>query len=95
MKRIIIKLTGAVAAQAGTKSTTLTLDKDESYADVIQKLGQLFPNLIGLIIDTDGKTMLSSNMFLANGQDYVMVGMWDKIPQDGDTLLIVSPVTGG
>jgi len=95
MKRIIVKLTGAVAAQAGTKSTTLTLDVDATYAEVIHTLGQLFPNLIGLIIDTDGRTMLSSNLFLVNSRDYVMVGMWDQSPQDGDTLLLISPVTGG
>ena len=95
MKRIIVKLTGAVAAQAGTKNTTLTLAEDATYAEVIHTLGLLYPNLIGLIIDADGRTMLSSNLFLVNGHDYVMVGMWDQSPQDGDTLLLVSPVTGG
>jgi molybdopterin converting factor small subunit len=95
MKRIIIKLTGAAASVAATKTAELVMDDSASYAGVIETLSRAYPALVGLIIDRDGKTMLSSNMFLVNGQDFVMVGMWNQIPKDGDVLLLVSPVTGG
>jgi len=95
MKKIMIKLTGAAAALAAVKTAELALEDAGTYADVIETLGSTYPGLIGLVIDRDGKTMLSSNMFLVNSQDYVMVGMWDQSPKDGDTLLLVSPVTGG
>ena len=94
MKRIIIKFTGAAASLA-VKTTELVLDNTATFADVIETLGRTYPGLIGLIIDKDGKTMLSSNMFLVNGQDFVMVGMWDQSPKNGDALLLVSPITGG
>ena len=95
MKKIMIKLTGAAAALAAVKTAELALEDAGTYADVIETLGSTYPGLIGLVIDRDGKTMLSSNMFLANGQDFVMVGMWNQIPKDGDSLLLISPVTGG
>jgi molybdopterin converting factor small subunit len=95
MKRIIIRLTGATASLATVKTAELALEDSATYAEVIETLGRTYPGLIGLIIDQDGKTMLSSNMFLVNGQDYVMVGMWNQSPNDGDTLLLVSPLTGG
>ncbi len=95
MKTITIKLTGAPAALAQTKSVTLSLADDASYSVVIRKLGEQYPALLGLIIDQDGLTMLSSNMFLVNGQDFVMHGMWAQQPRDGDTLTLISPVTGG
>ena len=95
MKRIIIKLTGAAASLAAVKTAELALEDAATYAEVIETLGRTYPGLIGLIIDQDGKTMLSSNIFLVNGQDYVMVGMWNQSPKDGDTLLLVSPLTGG
>jgi molybdopterin converting factor small subunit len=95
MKTITIKLTGAAASLAAVKTAELVLDDAASYAAIIEKLGSMYPGLIGLIIDSDGKTMLSSNMFLVNGQDFVMAGMWNQAPKDGDSLLLISPVTGG
>ncbi len=95
MKMIMIKLTGAPASLAQTKKVTLTMDDDATYAEVICQLGVQIPALIGLIIDQDGQTMLSSNMFLVNDQDFIMHGMWSLSPKDGDTLTLISPVTGG
>jgi molybdopterin converting factor small subunit len=95
MKRITVRLTGAPASIAGTRCASLEVEDGSTYLDVIGQLGQSFPNLIGVIIASDGKTMLSSNLFLVNGQDYIMPGMWDRSPQDGDTLLLISPITGG
>ena len=95
MKTITVRLTGAPAALAQTKKVTLVLDDAANYNEVICRLGQQFPALIGLIIDQDGVTMLSSNMFLVNGQDFIMHGMWTQQPEDGDTLTLISPVTGG
>ncbi len=95
MKTITIKLSGAPAALAQTKKVVLALDDAADYGEVICRLGQQFPALIGLIIDQDGQTMLSSNMFLVNGQDFIMHGMWSQQPKDGDTLTLISPITGG
>ncbi len=95
MKTITVKLTGAPAALAQTKQVTLKLVDTAAYSEVIRLLGQQFPALIGLIIDQDGCTMLSSNMFLVNGQDFIMHGMWAMLPKDGDLLTLISPVTGG
>ncbi len=95
MKTITVKLTGAPAALAQTKKVSLVMDDRGSYSDVIRQLGMQFPVFIGLIIDQDGLTMLSSNMFLVNGQDFIMHGMWTQLPDDGDVLTLVSPVTGG
>jgi molybdopterin converting factor small subunit len=95
MKTITIKFTGALASLAEVKSVSLVVDDQATYSTIIQKLGELFPALIGVIIDQDGKTMLSSNMFLANGQDFVMNGMWDQSPNDRDHLTLISPTTGG
>ncbi len=95
MKTITVRLTGAPAALAQTKNVTLSLDDDADYRQVIRLLGEQFPALLGLIIDQDGLTMLSSNMFLVNGQDFIMHGMWAQQPRDGDSLTLISPVTGG
>ncbi len=95
MKKITIKLTGAPAALAHTKIVTLSLRDDAAYSEVIRLLGEQFPALLGLNIDQDGVTMLSSNMFLVNGEDFVMHGMWALQPRDGDSLTLISPVTGG
>jgi molybdopterin converting factor small subunit len=95
MKTITVRLSGAPAALAQTKKVILILDDAAAYSEVIRRLGEQFPALIGMVIDHDGQTMLSSNMFVVNGKDFIMHGMWSHQPQDGDTLTLVSPVTGG
>jgi hypothetical protein len=95
MKTISIKFTGALASLAEAKSVSLVIEDETTYAGLIQKLGEIFPALIGVIIDQDGKTMLSSNMFLVNDQDFVMNGMWEQTPNDRDHLTLISPTTGG
>lgn len=95
MKTVSIKFTGALGSIAGVKSVSMEIDDAATYAFVIQRLAELFPALIGIIIDQDGKTMLSSNMFLANGEDFIMNGMWDQRPLDRAHLTLISPTTGG
>ena len=95
MKTITIHLSGAAAALSGTRAIELALENNATYADVIRKMGEIYPALIGLIIDQDGHTMLSSNFFQLSEQEFILHGMWDLIPKDGAVLTLISPITGG
>lgn len=95
MKTITVEFTGAARSILGKKTVALTLEHEKTYQDVVQLLGQHFPPLIGLLIDVDGKTFLSGNMFIIDGNLETPAFVMDEIPPDGVYLIIMSLVTGG
>jgi hypothetical protein len=95
MKSVVIQLTGGAAAVTGVRQFRLVLPLSATYQDVITGMAEAQPALVGLVIDADRKTMLSSNMFFVNSQEMILHGMWDLQPSDGDILTLLSPATGG
>lgn len=95
MKTVTVKLTGAAAALAGTRSAVIMLDEAGTYRDLIFKLAETLPALVNLVIDSTGKDMLSSNFFQLSEQEFIMPGMWEQQPRDGAEIILISPVTGG
>lgn len=92
---LTVEFTGAAKQFAGTSSVDLTFPQGVVYTDVVRALGERYPELIGLLIDQDGETFLSSNMFIINNEMAHPVMVMDEHPQDGDRLVLVSVMTGG
>ncbi len=92
---LIVELTGAAHAVAGIKKIPLELPNDAVYRDIVRILALRFPTLIGLLIDVDGETFLSSNLFVINGDLATPAMVMDDHPRDGDHLILMSVITGG
>jgi molybdopterin converting factor small subunit len=93
--KVTIKFTGAPQAIVGTQQIIVDLEEGTTYKGVIQKLAGMYPALVGWLISDDQRNFLSANAFLVNNEDYILEGMWDQCPQNGDELMIVSLITGG
>ncbi|MGB8251955.1 MAG: hypothetical protein WCF08_01965, partial [Anaerolineaceae bacterium] len=65
--KVYVELNGVARELAGSGVLEVELGAGESYQGVVGKLAKLKPELIGILIDPDGKTFLSSNMFIKNG----------------------------
>lgn len=79
----------------GQKQVSVELEKNATYQDVIRRLGKTYPSLIGLLIDVDGQTFLSGNMFIIDGNLATPAFVMGDQPKDGECLIIMSLVTGG
>ena len=90
-----VTLTGAVESITGFKILSLSIHESSTYRDIVCEIGRMYPVLIGWLIDRDGCTLLSSNLFLVNGEQFIFPGMENEKPEDGDELMLVSPITGG
>jgi hypothetical protein len=55
----------------------------------------MYPDLVGVLIDQDGRTFLSSNMFIINNEMSDPVMVMHEHPRPGDRLTLVSVATGG
>lgn len=51
--------------------------------------------MIGLLIDQDRETFLSSNMFVINGDLAYPAMIMDNSPADGEHIALMSVITGG
>ncbi len=92
---VTVELTGAARAVAGIKIIPLELPAGAVYRDIVRILARRYPSLIGLLIDTDGETFLSSNLFVINGDLATPAMVMDDHPHAGDHLILMSVITGG
>jgi len=92
---ITVEFTNLARLVAGVPQIDLTITPDDTYSDIVQRLGQMYPDLMGVLIDCDGRTFLSSNMFIINNEMADPVMVLDEHPHPGDRLTLVSVATGG
>lgn len=93
--KVYVELNGMPREIAGCKVIEVDVPKDGTYEGVVARLALLKPELVGILIDRDGRTFLSSNMFIRKGDMAQPAMLMDEHPQDGDYLTIISPITGG
>jgi sulfur carrier protein ThiS len=93
--QVIVELTGLARDAARQKEIHIELNETTTYQDIIRWLGKNYPQLIGLIIDQDGETFLSSNLFAINGDLANPAMLMQECPKDGDRLILMSVITGG
>ena len=93
--KVYVELNGMPREIAGTDLIEVDVPANVTYEGVVARLALLKPELVGILIDQDGKTFLSSNMFIRNGDMAQPAMLMDEQPADGDRLTIISPITGG
>lgn len=92
---IHVEFTGAAQMVTNQKSVDLEIPSTTTYKEIVQILGKKYPSLIGILIDQDGETLLSSNMFIINGDMSLPAMIMEESPRDGDRLILMSLITGG
>ena len=92
---IQVEFTGAAREITGRREVSLTLPETASYREVIRRLAQMYPGLVGMIIAPDQSSLLSAMIFDRNGGEAILPGMLDRYPQDGDRLMLLYFIVGG
>jgi molybdopterin converting factor small subunit len=93
--QVSIEFTGLARDIVGQAQLELSLDQKATFGDIVQILAELYPGLVGILIDNDGRTFLSSNMFIINDDLACPAMIMADSPHDGDHLTLVSVITGG
>lgn len=95
MPTVTVEFTGLSRAITGEAQVTMTLPEGTTYQNVIQRLGEMYPKLIGILIAEDGKTFLSSNLLIIDGDFANPAMVMDDLVKDGEHLHLMSVITGG
>jgi hypothetical protein len=93
--KVFVELNGMPREFAGGEVIEVDVAQDATYEGVVAGLAVLKPQLVGILIDRDGRTFLSSNMFIRNGDMAQPAMLMNEVPMDGEHLTIISPITGG
>ena len=92
---VTIEFTGLAKSLAGVENVALELKDGATYRDIIRKLANCYPDLVGLLIAEDQETFLSSNMFIIDGNYANPAMIMENSPKDGEHIHLMSVLTGG
>ncbi len=92
---VTVELTNLARHAVGQKEVSFDLDDHTTYQEILRRLGNTFPQLIGMLIDEDGETLMSGNLIAINGDLATPAFVMHECPKEGDRLILLSIVTGG
>ena len=93
--KIKVEFSGVSRVLTGMSDAYLSMEKGAPVSQVIRLLGEQYPQLVGQIIEKDGATFIPTNVFSVNGQAILHESDVTFVPQDGDTLILLSLLAGG
>ncbi|GIV65793.1 MAG: hypothetical protein KatS3mg047_0186 [Bellilinea sp.] len=93
--KITIEFTNLAKNIAGVPAVEVEFPCGITYGQIVEWLAEQYPDMIGIIIQDDKKSLLNSNLFIINGEMAQPAFQMDDSPQDGDRLTLVAVATGG
>ena len=93
--RIHVELLGLSRFAAGVKEITLDLEEGTTFRDIVRMLGTRYPEMIGNVIQPDGETLQTPNIFNLNAKRMIQASQMDDSPSDGDRIILMSISAGG
>ena len=93
--RVHVEFLGLSRLAAGVREITLDLEEDTTFRDIVRTLGDRYPKMIGNVIQPDGETLQSPNIFNLNARRMIKANQTDDNPSDGDCIILMSISAGG
>lgn len=93
--QVLVEFSAVSRVLTGMSEFSFNLKRGASIADLIVILGREFPQLLGQIIEKNGKALIPTNLFSVNGQKIIHESDTAYQPEDGDRLILLSLLSGG
>lgn len=94
-KKVEVEFTSISRMLTGRREAVLDLEKNATIGDVVKALGEAYPQLLGAIIEKDGRSLIPSNVFSVNGERIIHESDMQYQPADGERLILLSLLAGG
>ncbi len=92
--KVTVEFSGLARVLTRTKQTTLELEEGTTFREIVKRIGQMYPDLVGQVITPEGE-FIASNMLNRNGKYMIQPEQMDESPDDGDRLVMMSILAGG
>lgn len=93
--QVKVEFSGISRVLTGDKELTLDVEKGADIEDVVRALGRRYPQLLGQVIEKDGKSLIPTNIFSVNGEKIIHESDVNYQPDEGDRLILLSLLSGG
>ncbi len=93
--RVRLELYGISRLIAGTKELSLEWPEGATFRDIVRLLVTRYPDMIGDVVQPDGETLQSPNIFNLNGERMIHVDHMEDALSDGDQIILMSMSAGG
>ncbi|HDQ70679.1 MAG TPA: hypothetical protein ENN19_01125 [Chloroflexi bacterium] len=94
MTQVQVELLGISRLVTGEKETTLQLE-EPTFRGVVRALAQKYPEMLGNVLDEDGKDLNPPHIFNHNGVRMIREDQMLESVQDGDQITIMAILAGG
>ena len=93
--QVYVELFGISRLVAGVKELSLELEDGTTFRDVARLLASRYPSMIGDVIQRDGQTLQSPNIFNLGGRRMIQADGMDDLVKDNDRIILMSMSAGG
>ncbi len=92
---ITVEFAGLARVITRQSRFTLELENSATFRDILQRLGEMHPELVGEVIHPSFEALKSSNMLNLNGKRMIQPSQIDQSPEEGDRVILMSILAGG
>jgi hypothetical protein len=92
---IRIEFSGIAKELTETDELALSLPEGTRYRQIVKELALRYPAMVDILIASSGDEFLSSVMFVIDGDLANPVMLMDESPHEGESIYLMSVITGG
>ncbi|MGC9469505.1 MAG: MoaD/ThiS family protein [Anaerolineae bacterium] len=92
---VTVEFAGLARVLTRQPRISLQLDDGVTFREILKRLGEKYPELVGEVIHPSYERLNSSNMLNLNGKHMIQPGQMDQSPDDGDRIILMSILAGG
>jgi molybdopterin converting factor small subunit len=93
--QVRVEMLGLSRLVTGEREVSLALEQGATYRDVVRALSEMYPALIGNVIQSDKKNLQAPNVFNLNARQMVQSKQMENPLDEGDRIILMSVSAGG
>jgi molybdopterin converting factor small subunit len=93
--QVHIEFLGLARLVTGERELALMVEEGTTYRDLVGRLAQRYPQMIGQVIRPDRATLQEPNIFNLNARRMIQAKQMDESINENDRIILMSMSAGG
>ncbi len=99
--QVRVEMLGLSRLVTGQREVSLDLEQEATYRDIVRALSDMYPALIGNVIQSDRESLQAPNIFNLNAKQMIQSKQMENrladelYPHGGDRIILMSMSAGG
>jgi molybdopterin converting factor small subunit len=93
--QVRVEMLGLSRLVTGQREVTLDLTQEATYRDIVRALSEMYPALVGNVIQSDRQSLQAPNIFNLNARTMIQSKQMENSLNEGDRIILMSMSAGG